>query len=128
MSNLLFYFLHTQTLFVSRINYYTSESKLRREFESFGAIKKIVLVQNNSSEKPRGYCFIEYEHERDMHCEWKKKQHQPEKSTLHRPECGMFFLFCFLPSSFSFVGGESRFSKIVCHFISEQEQILFTDP
>ena len=59
----------SQTLFVSRISYYTSESKLRREFESFGPIKKIVTVQDEKSGKPRGYCFIEYEHERDMHCE-----------------------------------------------------------
>ena len=60
-----------KTLFVSRINYYTSESKLRREFETFGSIKKIQMVQNTKTGKPRGYCFIEYEHERDMHCEYR---------------------------------------------------------
>lgn len=49
-------------------NYDTSESKLRREFEVFGAIKKIVLTNNADTGKPRGYAFIEYEHERDMHC------------------------------------------------------------
>ena len=59
-----------KTLFVGRINYYTSESKIRREFESHGAIKKIRMVKNRDTEKPRGYCFIEYEHERDMHCEY----------------------------------------------------------
>ncbi len=59
-----------KTLFVSRINYYTSESKLRREFEAFGPIKKIVVVNDSISDKPRGYCFIEYEHERDMHCKY----------------------------------------------------------
>ncbi len=61
--------LFLQTLYVARINYYTSESKIRREFESFGAIKKIVMVHERESGKPKGYCFIEYEHERDMHCE-----------------------------------------------------------
>ncbi|KAH9372866.1 hypothetical protein HPB48_019168 [Haemaphysalis longicornis] len=49
---------------VERKNYDTSESKLRREFEVFGAIKKIVIVHNKITGKPRGYAFVEYEHER----------------------------------------------------------------
>lgn len=59
-----FFFL----LFFHLQNYDTSESKLRREFEVYGPIKKIVLVHNIDTGKPRGYAFIEYEHERDMHC------------------------------------------------------------
>nr|CAD7197929.1 unnamed protein product [Timema douglasi] len=57
-----------KTLFVARINFDTSESKLRREFEVYGPIKKIVVTHNTVNGKPRGYAFIEYEHERDMHC------------------------------------------------------------
>ncbi|KAJ3662967.1 hypothetical protein Zmor_007281 [Zophobas morio] len=60
-----------KTLFVARINYDTSESKLRREFEVYGPIKKIVLIHNSVNGKPRGYAFIEYEHERDMHSAYK---------------------------------------------------------
>ncbi|KAJ1525203.1 hypothetical protein ONE63_010034 [Megalurothrips usitatus] len=60
-----------RTLFVARINYDTSESKLRREFEVYGPIKKIVLCHNTQNGKPRGYAFIEYEHERDMHSAYK---------------------------------------------------------
>lgn len=60
-----------KSLFVSRINYDTSESKLRREFEIYGPIKKIVLIHNVKTGKPRGYAFIEYEHERDMHSAYK---------------------------------------------------------
>lgn len=60
-----------KTLFVARINYDTSESKLRREFEIYGAIKKIVLIHSKESGKPRGYAFIEYEYERDMHSAYK---------------------------------------------------------
>ena len=30
-----------KTLFIGRINYDTSESKLRREFESYGSVKKV---------------------------------------------------------------------------------------
>lgn len=48
-------------------NYDTSEAKLRREFEMHGPIKKIILTHNTEDGKPRGYAFIEYEHERDMH-------------------------------------------------------------
>lgn len=54
--------------FVFTQNYDTSESKLRREFEVYGPIKKILVVHNPETSKPRGYAFIEYEHERDMHC------------------------------------------------------------
>lgn len=32
-----------KTLFIARINYDTSESKLRREFEAFGSIKKVII-------------------------------------------------------------------------------------
>ncbi|CAG9831484.1 unnamed protein product [Diabrotica balteata] len=60
-----------KTLFIARINYDTSESKLRREFEVYGPIKKIVLIHNSINGKPRGYAFIEYEHERDMHSAYK---------------------------------------------------------
>lgn len=60
-----------KTLFIARINYDTSESKLRREFEVFGSIKKIGVIGEKTSGKPRGYAFIEYEHERDMHSAYK---------------------------------------------------------
>nr|CAD7592022.1 unnamed protein product [Timema genevievae] len=52
-------------------NFDTSESKLRREFEVYGPIKKIVVTHNTVNGKPRGYAFIEYEHERDMHSAYK---------------------------------------------------------
>ncbi|KFM81237.1 U1 small nuclear ribonucleoprotein, partial [Stegodyphus mimosarum] len=60
-----------KTLFVARVNYDTSESKLRREFEVYGHIKKIVIVHDKNTGKPRGYAFIEYERERDMHSAYK---------------------------------------------------------
>ncbi|XP_041984299.1 U1 small nuclear ribonucleoprotein 70 kDa [Aricia agestis] len=60
-----------KTLFVARINYDTSESKLRREFEGYGQIKKIYMIYDTENGKPRGYAFIEYEHERDMHSAYK---------------------------------------------------------
>nr|XP_039250856.1 U1 small nuclear ribonucleoprotein 70 kDa-like [Styela clava] len=59
-----------KTLFVSRVNYDTSESKLRREFDMYGPIRKISMVKDSNG-KPRGYAFIEFEHERDMHTAYK---------------------------------------------------------
>eukprot|EP00058_Branchiostoma_floridae_P011974 XP_002597462.1 hypothetical protein BRAFLDRAFT_58913 [Branchiostoma floridae] len=59
-----------KTLFVARINYDTSESKLRREFEVYGPIRSIKMTKDVNTGKPRGYAFIEYEHERDMHCKY----------------------------------------------------------
>lgn len=60
-----------KTLFIARINFDTSESKLRREFEDYGPIRSINYVMATDSGKPRGYAFIEYEHERDMHSAYK---------------------------------------------------------
>ena len=30
------------------------------------------MVHDKDSGKPKGYCFIEFEHERDMHCKYTK--------------------------------------------------------
>ncbi|BFZ16082.1 hypothetical protein BsWGS_19120 [Bradybaena similaris] len=60
-----------RTLFIARINFDTSESKLRREFEVYGPVKKICVINDRNTGKPRGYAFIEYEHERDMHSAYK---------------------------------------------------------
>lgn len=60
-----------KTLFVARVNYDTSESKLRREFEVYGPINKIIIVHDKNAGSPRGYAFIEYEREGDMHSAYK---------------------------------------------------------
>eukprot|EP00440_Ansanella_granifera_P042199 gb/GFBE01045744.1/.p1 GENE.gb/GFBE01045744.1/~~gb/GFBE01045744.1/.p1 ORF type:complete len:320 (+),score=109.73 gb/GFBE01045744.1/:1-960(+) len=54
-----------RTLFVGRISYDTTEKKIKREFEVFGAIKKVRMIYDLKG-KPRGYGFIEFEHERDL--------------------------------------------------------------
>merc|ERR1712223_1374179 len=60
-----------RTLSLSRINFYTSESKLKREFETYGPIKQIKMISDQKTGKPRGYCFIEFEQEKDMHSAYK---------------------------------------------------------
>lgn len=61
-----------RTLFVARLNYDTTEAKLRREFEAYGPIKRICMIQDRVHGKPRGYAFIEYKKEKDMHDAYKR--------------------------------------------------------
>jgi len=60
-----------KTLFVGRINFNTSEHKFKREFEMYGPVQKVRVVQDKEG-KPRGYGFIEYERERDMRSAYKQ--------------------------------------------------------
>eukprot|EP00929_Paragymnodinium_shiwhaense_P073457 TRINITY_DN3742_c0_g3_i3.p2 TRINITY_DN3742_c0_g3~~TRINITY_DN3742_c0_g3_i3.p2 ORF type:complete len:326 (+),score=138.07 TRINITY_DN3742_c0_g3_i3:72-1049(+) len=60
-----------KTLFVARVSYDTTEKKLKREFEVFGSIKKVRMVYDQKG-KPRGYAFIEFEHERDLKNSYKQ--------------------------------------------------------
>ncbi|KAF7828840.1 U1 small nuclear ribonucleoprotein 70 kDa [Senna tora] len=55
-----------KTLFVARLSYETTESRIKREFESYGPIKRVRLVTDKNTNKPKGYAFIEYLHTRDM--------------------------------------------------------------
>ncbi|CAH8336523.1 unnamed protein product [Eruca vesicaria subsp. sativa] len=59
-------------LFVARLNYETSESKIKREFESYGPIKQVHLVTDQQTNKPKGYAFIEYLNTRDMKAAYKQ--------------------------------------------------------
>ncbi|KAG9158816.1 hypothetical protein Leryth_013713 [Lithospermum erythrorhizon] len=61
-----------KTLFVARLNYETTESRIKREFEAYGPIKRVRLVADNMTNKPRGYAFIEYMHSRDMKAAYKQ--------------------------------------------------------
>ena len=54
------------TLFVGRLAYEVTERKLLREMEAYGPVKDLKLVTNKSTEKSRGYAFVEYENEEDM--------------------------------------------------------------
>eukprot|EP01119_Soliformovum_irregulare_P010298 TRINITY_DN2526_c0_g1_i1.p1 TRINITY_DN2526_c0_g1~~TRINITY_DN2526_c0_g1_i1.p1 ORF type:complete len:292 (+),score=61.74 TRINITY_DN2526_c0_g1_i1:33-908(+) len=60
-----------KTLFVARMAFDTTEHKLRKEFEHYGAIHKIRVVQDPEG-KPRGYAFVEFEREKDMRVAYKQ--------------------------------------------------------
>ncbi|XP_059456010.1 U1 small nuclear ribonucleoprotein 70 kDa [Corylus avellana] len=61
-----------KTLFVARLSYETTESRLKRELESYGPIKRVRLITDKETNKPRGYAFIEYVHTRDMKAAYKQ--------------------------------------------------------
>ncbi|KAI3704553.1 hypothetical protein L1987_74777 [Smallanthus sonchifolius] len=61
-----------KTLFVAKLNYETTESRIKREFEAYGPIKRVRLIADKETNKPRGYAFIEYMHTRDMKAAYKQ--------------------------------------------------------
>ncbi|XP_009407689.2 U1 small nuclear ribonucleoprotein 70 kDa [Musa acuminata AAA Group] len=61
-----------KTLFVARLNYETTEHRIKREFETYGPIKRVRLITDKVVNKPRGYAFIEYMHTRDMKTAYKQ--------------------------------------------------------
>uniref|UniRef100_A0A0D6QSZ1 RRM domain-containing protein n=1 Tax=Araucaria cunninghamii TaxID=56994 RepID=A0A0D6QSZ1_ARACU len=61
-----------KTLFVARLSYETTEHKIKREFEAYGPIKRVRLVHDKNTNKPRGYAFVEYMHTRDMKAAYKQ--------------------------------------------------------
>ena len=61
-----------KTLFVGRLSYGVDDRKLKREMERYGRVKKLRLVNDSKSGKPRGYAFVEFEDERDMKVAYKQ--------------------------------------------------------
>lgn len=55
-----------KTLFVGRLSYDIDEKKLKYEMERYGPVKKMRIVADSESGKPRGYAFVEFEAESDM--------------------------------------------------------------
>lgn len=60
-----------RTLFISRLSYEATESDLKREFDMYGPIEKLVIVKNKLTGKSRGYAFILFEREKDMKAAYK---------------------------------------------------------
>lgn len=60
-----------KTLFVGRISYDTTDRKLKREFERYGPVKSLRMVEDEEG-RPRGYAFVEFEREADMRAAYKQ--------------------------------------------------------
>ena len=61
-----------KTLLVARLAYTVTESKLRREFEAFGPVRRVRIVVDPKTEQPRGYAFVEFFHSGDMKAAYKE--------------------------------------------------------
>lgn len=59
------------TIFVGRLNYTTTEDRLKREFEIYGPVEGVRVVKNKNNKKSRGYAFVEFRNERDADCKLK---------------------------------------------------------
>lgn len=60
-----------KTVFVGRLSHDVTQSGLIREMEAYGPVKSAKLVFDKKTGKPRGYGFVEFEHERDMNAAFK---------------------------------------------------------
>eukprot|EP00038_Savillea_parva_P000809 m.98817 g.98817 ORF g.98817 m.98817 type:complete len:318 (-) comp10280_c0_seq1:4074-5027(-) len=60
-----------KTLFVGRLSYNVTADQLEKEFEVYGPIKRVKMV-NDQEGRPRGMAFIEFEHEEDMATAFKR--------------------------------------------------------
>lgn len=60
-----------KTLFIGRLAHEVTQPGLMREMEAYGPVKSAKLVFEKKTGKPRGYGFVEFEHERDMNAAFK---------------------------------------------------------
>lgn len=55
-----------KTIFVGRLNYETTEEKLKREFDGiFGDVVSVHIVRDHKTGKSKGYGFVEFTDERE---------------------------------------------------------------
>ena len=56
------------TIFVGRLNYNTTEERIKREFEIYGTVEHVRIVTDRNTKKSKGYAFVEFRNERDADC------------------------------------------------------------
>jgi len=54
------------TIFVGRLSLKTDEGTLERQFDRFGDIRRIHLIFDKITKKPKGYAFIEFRDPRSV--------------------------------------------------------------
>ena len=60
-----------KTIFVGRLDYDTTEERLRREFDGvFGEVVSVHIVKDSKTGKSRGYGFVEFAEEREADCKF----------------------------------------------------------
>lgn len=67
-----------KTIVVYRLNFETTEEKLRKEFERYGKVRKCRIILDLEG-KSRGYGFIEYDRRSDFLCRARFTQRHTNK-------------------------------------------------
>ena len=57
-------------IYVGSINFELGDETIRQAFSPFGTIKTVNMSWDSATMKHKGYAFVEFEHERDMHCKY----------------------------------------------------------
>ncbi|KAM7256646.1 hypothetical protein ACFE04_012387 [Oxalis oulophora] len=63
-------------ILVKNLRYSTSENGLHKEFSSFGQVTEVKLVKDRSTEKFKGYAFIQYTSQEDAMTALENMDHQ----------------------------------------------------
>lgn len=53
-------------------NIWKGKFNYNREFETYGPVKRALIVKDKKNDKSKGYAFIEYESKRDMNYAYKE--------------------------------------------------------
>ena len=48
-----------KSLFIGNLNFETSESDVRVTFEQYGTVKRVTMVTDRETGRPRGFAFVE---------------------------------------------------------------------
>ncbi|KAG0246297.1 hypothetical protein B0O80DRAFT_454271 [Mortierella sp. GBAus27b] len=57
--------LHSTTLYVGNLSFYTTEEQIYELFSKCGEIKRIIMGLDRNQKTPCGFCFVEYYHHSD---------------------------------------------------------------
>lgn len=55
-----------RTLFVSNLAYTTDEKALKESLQVYGRIRRIRIITDQKTQKPKGYAFVEFDNESDF--------------------------------------------------------------
>lgn len=54
------YLMHSTTLYIGNLSFYTTEEQIHELFTRCGDIKRIVMGLDKNTKTPCGFCFVEY--------------------------------------------------------------------
>lgn len=52
--------MHSTTLYVGNLSFYTTEEQIHELFSKCGDVKRIIMGLDSMKKTPCGFCFVEY--------------------------------------------------------------------